>query len=58
MLNDLANILQIFNYIENAKQTSNDRIMNELQKQDREYFDKIITKLDKILDILIKEREK
>ena len=54
MLNDLANILQIFNYIENAKQTSNDRIMSELQKQDREYFDKIILKLDKILEILTK----
>ena len=58
MLNDLANILQIFNYIENAKQTSNDRIMNELQKQDREYFDKIISKLDKILELLTKEKEK
>ena len=58
MLNDLANILQVLNYIENAKQTSNDHIMSELQKQDKEYFEKIIVMLDKILEILEKEYKK
>jgi hypothetical protein len=44
MLNDLANILQFFNYMQNIEQ--------------KEDLNKITEKLDKILDILIKEREK
>ena len=34
----LANIVQIFNYIENSQQTSNDKIMLELQKQNKVYL--------------------
>jgi hypothetical protein len=44
MLNDLANILQFFNYMQNIEQ--------------KEDLNKITEKLDKILDILIKERER
>jgi Cdc6-like AAA superfamily ATPase len=58
MLNDIANVLQVLNYIENAKQTSNDRIMSELEKQDNEYLGKIILMLDEILEILKKEYKK
>lgn len=42
----LANIVQIFNYVENTQQTSNDRIVLELQRQNEIYFGLLI-KLNK-----------
>lgn len=59
----LANVVQIFNYIENAQQTSNDRIMMELQRQNKIYLEtsikqnkEIIERLQKLEDNL-KEKE-
>lgn len=54
----LANIVQIFNYVENAQQTSNDKIMQELQHQNQDYLEEIAKKLNKILELLEKEIEK
>ena len=34
-LNFIANMLQVVNYIENSKQTSNDKILQELQNQNK-----------------------
>lgn len=56
MLNDygqeqlalLANIMQVFNYIENTQQTSNDRILQELQKQNKVYLEKILNRLERL----------
>ena len=42
----IANIVQIFNYIENTQQTSNDRIMLELQRQNKVYLEELM-KLNK-----------
>lgn len=43
-----ANILQIFNYIENAQQTSNDIILQELQKQNKLYLEEILRRLERL----------
>lgn len=44
----LANIVQIFNYIENTQQTSNDRILQELQKQNKFYLEEILKRLERL----------
>ena len=44
----LANIVQIFNYVENTQQTSNDRILQELQKQNKVYLEEILNRLERI----------
>ena len=41
-LETLANLLQVLNYAENKSQSSNDRILYELQKQNTEYLEKIL----------------
>lgn len=45
-------VLQTLGYYQDQKQTSNDDILRELQKQDRTYLDKIIENQNKILEIL------
>ena len=35
-------ILQVFNYVENARQTTNDVILKELRRQDEELFAKVL----------------
>ena len=47
----LANIVQIFNYMENAQQTSNDRIMLELQRQNEVYLDQILKRLERLEEL-------
>lgn len=44
----LSNILQIVNTYLNVKQSSNDEIMRELDKQNNVFFKTIISKLEKI----------
>ena len=44
--------LQLQVYEETKKQTSTDDLMKELQKQDKEYFEKIIKNQNLILDKL------
>ena len=48
----LANVVQIFNYIENAQQTSNDRIMMELQRQNKIYLETSIKQNHEIIERL------
>ena len=47
----LANIVQIFNYMENMQQTSNDRIMLELQKQNEIYLEEILKRLERLENV-------
>ncbi len=47
-------MLQMQNYQADLKSASNDDLMRELQKQDREYFEQIISNQNKILSILSK----
>lgn len=51
----MANIVQIFNYIENSQQTSNDRIMIELQKQNEVYLEEILKRLERLENVRFKE---
>lgn len=44
----LANIVQIFNYIENTQQTSNDRLLQELDKQNKLYLEEILRRLERL----------
>lgn len=48
----LANVVQIFNYIENMRQTSNDRIMLELQRQNEVYLETSIKQNNEIIERL------
>lgn len=48
----LSDILQIFNYVENSRQTKNDEIMQELQHQNAEYLELIIKQNAEILERL------
>ena len=48
-LDVLSNILQILNYWENTQQTSNDRIMKELQHQNTEFLTEILKNQTEIL---------
>lgn len=45
-------MLQMQNYQADLKSASNDDLMRELKKQDREYFEQIISNQNKILSIL------
>ena len=47
-LNFYANILQVASYQELLAQANNDDIMQELDHQNKEYFEKIIERLDRI----------
>ena len=46
--------LQIYDLLLNLNQTSNDTIMQELQRQNKEYLSKIIEKNEQIIDLLKK----
>lgn len=45
-------MLQVMSYQENKQQSSNDDLMHELQKQDKEYFEQIIANQNLILEKL------
>lgn len=57
-LNVFSVILQMIGYQNDQMQTSNDDLLRELQKQDREYLDKIIQNQNEILNILSDFRQK
>lgn len=44
----MANIVQIFNYIENVQQISNDRLLQELEKQNKVYLEEILKRLERL----------
>lgn len=52
MLTVFSVFLQILGYQNDMTQSSNDDLMRELQKQDREYFEQIISNQNKIMSIL------
>jgi hypothetical protein len=52
LLTVLSMILQVESYEQNLKQTSNDDLLNELQKQDQEYLDKILENQNKVINLL------
>lgn len=50
---DLAlGFLQVFDVILNLSQVSNDVLLKELQKQDKEYLEKIIEQNEEIIKLL------
>ena len=57
MLNVFSVILQMIGYDKDQKQTSNDDLLRALQRQDREYLEKIISNQNQILEILSKTDE-
>lgn len=52
LLTVLSMILQVESYEQNLRQTSNDDLLNELQKQDQEYLGKILDNQNKIINLL------
>ena len=52
VLTILSVILQIMGYQNDMSQSSNDDLMNELQRQDKAYLEKIIENQNKILEKL------
>lgn len=52
MLTVFSVILQMMGYEQDQKQTSNDDLLRELQRRDREYLDLIIENQNKILEKL------
>lgn len=57
MLNVFSVILQMIGYDQDQKQASNDDLLRALQRQDREYLEKIISNQNQILEILSKTEE-
>lgn len=57
MLNVFSVILQMIGYDQDQKQTSNDDLLRALQRQDREYLEKIISNQNQILEILSKTNQ-
>jgi hypothetical protein len=54
-LNNLGNLLQIWSFMILQQDFFNIDIMQELQKQDKEYFEKILKNQEEILEFLKKE---
>lgn len=52
LLTVLSMILQVESYEQNLKQTSNDDLLNELQRQNQEYLDKILDNQNKMINLL------
>lgn len=49
---------QIYSLLLNLNQTSNDTILQELQRQNREYLEKIIEQNEKIISLLENKNDK
>lgn len=52
LLNVLANCFQMLDYNLNVTQTSNDVLFKELQKQNKQYLEKIIKQNEEIIKLL------
>jgi len=52
LLNVLANCFQMLDYNLNVTQTSNDVLFKEIQKQNKEYLEKIIKQNEEIIKLL------
>ena len=49
-LDKLSDMLQVINFYLLVMDSSNNQIMKELDRQDKEYLEKISDKLDKLLE--------
>ena len=58
LLDLLSDILQIYNTILLTQDSTNNEVMKELQRQDREYLDKILGSLEDIQKRLTNIEEK
>lgn len=52
ILNVLGVVLAVLNYQENLQQSTNSDIMEELHKQNTDFLESMMEKIDKILSIL------
>ena len=57
-VNNLSLFLQIYNLVLLMQDFNNSDLMNELQKQDTQYFEKIIKNQEEILNLLKKGVDK
>lgn len=53
----IAAVLQVASYIENTKQTSNDKIMQELQRQNKVYLEEILKRLERLEQCINSEKK-
>lgn len=51
----VANIMQVANYVENLQQTSNDRILQELERQNKVYLEEILKRLERLENAHVNE---
>lgn len=51
----LANLLQVATFLMTLSESSNDRLMQELQHQNKDYLEKIIEKLERIENVRLTE---
>lgn len=52
----IANIMQIANYVENLQQTSNDRILQELERQNKVYLEEILKRLERLENAQVNDK--
>lgn len=52
MISILGFAMQIANYSQNSKQSSNDDLMKEMREQDRRYLQKIVEQNERIISLL------
>ncbi len=52
----LADIMQVANYVENLQQTSNDRILQELERQNKVYLEEILKRLERLENAQVNDK--
>lgn len=52
----IANLLQVASYEQNLKQTSNDTILQELQKQNKVYLEEILNRLERLEQCILEKK--
>lgn len=53
----IASLLQVASYVENTKQTSNDKILQELQRQNKVYLEAILNRLERLEQCILSEKK-
>lgn len=52
----IADIMQVANYVENLQQTSNDRILQELERQNKVYLEEILKRLERLENAQVNDK--
>lgn len=52
----IANLLQVASYEQNLKQTSNDTILQELQRQNKVYLEEILNRLERLEQCILEKK--